>query len=185
MRLNVSGMAIALAVLCAFDSMSCQQSGSAVKGLNLEGPLNGKWRVTRTIDSDPCNLAGIVDLATSIVDIVQTGEDLDIVGDACCCIDQTRWIGVIKASSMTFASVRSVRRDDACTLRVEESDVASLHDDTFAGDASLTISDTASGCGAGFPCSMHSSFEGSRCQGSECTFVCAAVICPRFACPGF
>jgi hypothetical protein len=183
MRRTAAGIAVALAFVSAFDLISCQESGSVlVKGMPPVGPVKSKWRVTVSVDSDACGLAGTLNPISSIVDMVQTGSSLDVLQENCCCAYDTRWTGSLQGSLMTLTSVGTIGRDVSCNLRVEENDVAIMSDNGFTGEASLVISDADAGCGAGFPCQMHGSFQGTRCQGEECALICLQTICPAVRC---
>jgi len=186
MRRNVAGIAVAIVFMSAFDLISCQESGGALgKGIPPVGPVKSKWRVTMNVDSDPCGLAGIVKPIGSIVDMVQTGPGLDALREDCCCAFDTRYTGSLQGSSMTLTSVRAIGRDTTCNnMRVEENDVATLRDNSFSGEASLIVSDPVGTCGAGFPCQVHGSFQGTRCQGEECALICLNVFCPLVPCSG-
>jgi hypothetical protein len=185
MRFTINRNAAVLVTLFACLLISCLESGrSALKGISQEESLNGTWRVTTNVDSDSCGLAGTVNPIGSTIHISQVGSSLDAVQEACCCQFESRWNGILQGSSMTLASVRTVYRDASCNLTVEENDVASLGDDRFSGEASLTISDAGGGCGAGFPCHMHATFAGTRCTNSECSILCAGIICPLSLCSG-
>ncbi len=186
MRWTVLGIAVAIVFVSALDLISCQESGGVlVKGIPPVGPVRSKWRVTLSVDSDPCGLASTVNPMASILDMVQTGSSLDVLREGCCCAFDTRGTGSLQGSSMTLTSVRTLARDASCSMRVEENDVATLHDTLFTGEASFIVSDAGGSCGTGFPCSMHGSFEGTRCQEGECALLCEAVICPLVDCPVF
>jgi len=185
MRLSAAGIAVALVFVSAFDLISCQESGTVLpKGIPPVGPMKSEWRVTLSVDSDACGLAATVDPIDFVLDMVQTGSSLDVLRQNCCCPFVTRWTGSLQGSSMSLASVRAVARDVSCILRVEENDVATLCDNSFTGEASLVVSDASGSCGAGFPCQVHGSFQGTRCQGAECALVvCAQALCPLLPCP--
>ena len=185
MRLSVAGIALALVCVSAFDLISCQKSeGILGKGIPPVGPVKTKWRVTLNVDSDSCGLASTVNPLASIVDMVQTGSSLDVLREDCCCVFNTRYTGSLQGSSMTLTSVRTVARDTTCNnMRVEENDVATLCDNSFTGEASLIVSDPDGTCGPGFPCQVHGSFQGTRCQGAECALVCTQALCPLLPCP--
>lgn len=159
------------------DPRSPGAGSPGVVGETLIAPsLEGSWVVTSTPASSTCGPLNVVFEPTTVLTVMQAGNDFDFTMEDDCGNPLPGGTGSVDPSgAVSFGATTTRLLTTSCTLQLTQSwsGLARPPADVFNGATILTAAgSTVAGCDPSLPCTVSGAFQAQRCPSAGCQVTC-------------